>query len=332
MDFTPVSKSAASHLDPFSTSQTSFSGLACAVSDSEPEKSAQCEYGAPLIAYQKDGGVWGIVQATCNHWDCKRCGPLIAKKHYGRIVEGCRELHKAHGALHFITITCRGRGLARKDAEENYLTWTNRLMTALRMDAKRKGKPWAYVQVTERQKRGHPHSHIITPYYPDDLTQELRYRYKHDNAGKRKREYYKAWRSAWLQARSISAGLGSEYDVSIVEDVEAVSRYVAKYLFKDTLQTVWPKGWKRVRYSQGWWDYPDGENQAMALISADDYEAFAEVVSQARASGLDDNHVRKLEDGLWRSSVVLFVDGKLWMHRDGVSKFAKQAYEKRVEW
>jgi hypothetical protein len=36
-----------------------------------------------------------------------------------------------------------------------------------------------------------------------------------------------------------------------------VAVYIGKYLFKTALKTTWPKGWKRVRYSQSWPKLPE---------------------------------------------------------------------------
>jgi hypothetical protein len=219
--------------------------------------------------------VFGVTQGVCNHWDCPRCGPLIAKKHYGRIVEGAREL-RAEGMLYFLTLTCRGREITRHMAEESYLKWTNRVLTAMRTRAKRAGQRWAYVQVTERQKRGHPHSHILTTWKPHDTTQGTHRKWRVTNDGQREPEDRPALRSEWLEARCVAAGLGPQYDITEVSEVEAASRYVAKYLFKDTLLTVWPKGWKRVRYSQSWPRLPEQETDARVLLTAEDWYYLAE--------------------------------------------------------
>src|SRR5262249_6914925 len=43
-----------------------------------------------------------------------------------------------------------------------------------------------------------------------------------------------------------------EHNISKVESAAAVSRYVGKYMFKDTMRDTWPAKWKRVRYSENW--------------------------------------------------------------------------------
>lgn len=124
-------------------------------------------------------------------------------------------------------------------AERDYLVWTNRLLTNARTKAKRAGDYWAYVQVTERQSktREHPHSHIITTFLPDDA--------RATKDAKQRDTYV----SRWFSNANESAGLGSQHAISRVESAGAVARYVAKYLFKDSMRQTFPPKWKRIRYS-----------------------------------------------------------------------------------
>jgi len=224
-------------LDLYSTSQTGFHTHIDYFTGEHLGRHVTCEYGAPLVAYII-GGRGYLSQGCCNHWDCRRCGIIRAKTEYRRIVDGCELLAETH-KLYFWTLTCRGREMPLEEAEENYLAWTNVLLTNARTKCKRAAKHWAYVQVTERQKktRAHPHSHIITTYLPDDAQATA------DALGK------PVFVSEWFSRANSSAGLGAQHKITEVGSAAAVSRYVAKYLFKDTFRDVFPKNWKRVRYS-----------------------------------------------------------------------------------
>lgn len=283
-------------LDLFSISQTSVAQFDDASPENLPLRVRQraywCDYKAPVFAYRTEhagAGDWGLSQGVCNHWDCKRCGPIIAGQHYGRMVEGARELAKKH-ELYFVTFTCRGREMTKREAEEGYLTWTNRLLTAMRTRQSRSGGAWFYAAVTERQKRGHPHTHMLTTYFPHDATwDESRWRWKTDSAtGRKIREPNPQWRSDWFGNAVVRAGLGPQYDLSVVREPEAVSRYIAKYLFKDTALTRWPANWRRVRYSQNW-PAPERESDwdCVALVTQDDWDAWAE--GAVRASVPEDD-------------------------------------------
>lgn len=233
-----------------------------------------CINNAPLIAYRVVDKAWAIMQANCNSWTCPRCGLIRAKEEYWRIVKGA-ELLAQSSELYFITLTCRGKELALEDSEVNYYKWTNRLLSACRVRAKRKGQKWCYMQVTERQKRGHPHSHVITTFKPHDLRDGTKKQWK-QHEGSRVAYDVEALRSDWLQKRCVSAGLGKQYDISVVQEASAASRYVAKYLFKDSMFTdLWPKHWRRVRYSN---NFPKQEREkpdGMALRTPLDWYTLA---------------------------------------------------------
>lgn len=230
-----------------------------------------CIYNAPIIVFkfgEKERDNWRMVQGNCHHWDCPRCGQVRAKQEYWRIVKGAEKLSEEGHNLYFFTITCRGSNLKKSDAEKNYLLWTDRLNAAIRMRSKAKGGFWCYSACTERQKRGMPHSHYITTYLPDDAKSIV------DPTNG-----YEKYTSEWLKTRLISSGLGRIYDYTKIDNVSAVSRYVAKYLFKDSSLTEWPKGWRRVRYSQNWPKNDDfGDSvEAFAIVKKDDWKRINEI-------------------------------------------------------
>ena len=267
-------------LDPFSTSPTT--------EDFGSDFSSQkCSYNAPYFAYETQGKAWIVVQGNCHHWDCPKCGLGRAKQEYGRIVEGCRSLAKDR-PIFFLTITCAGRHLGINEAEKRYLEWTNRFLDACRARCKRSGGKWYYVQVTERQKRKHPHSHILTTFDVGDLYSGHVEKWITSKEGKRKSEEVSALRSEWLAKAVIRAGLGEQYDISRVETVEGASRYVAKYLFKPTIFTTdWPPRWKRVRYSQSFPKLAERETNAFVLLEHADWYKLASKALVVQAVGFD---------------------------------------------
>lgn len=234
-----------------------------------------CIYNSPYIAFQREGKDYAITQGNCHHWDCPRCGIGRAKTEYWRIVNGCAEIIQQGHALNFITITTRGAGLSVAEAEENYLLWTNRLLTNLRTKTARHGGYWCYVQVTERQKRRHPHSHILTTFNPDDAIEGVKENWITARDGLREIEYVDALRSDKIQEAVCRSGLGEQYDFSRVREHGAVARYVGKYLFKSSLLTAWPKGWKRVRYSQNWPKATLETGNGFVLFSWRDWQKLA---------------------------------------------------------
>lgn len=227
-----------------------------------------CINHAPFICFQDATGRWRLVQGCCNSWLCPRCGQMRARHEYGRIVEGAKKLTEGGHTLFFVTITCQGKELDLSTSDDSYLLWTNRLFTTWRARMKKQGDYWCYVQVTERQKRGAAHSHVIATSYPDDAKQYLKGSLlpngsiaKHD-----------CLFSTWFMNKNVSAGLGKMTDCTVVRSDIAVAVYVSKYLFKDAQITLWPKGWKRVRYSQNWPKLPDKTNDtAFPVVTMKDW-------------------------------------------------------------
>lgn len=235
----------------------------------------ECIYHAPYFAIETQNHNWQVRMGNCHHWDCPRCGVGRAKREYWRIVQGCDEITKQGYSLQFITITTRGAGLSVAEAEEKYLLWTNRLFSNLRYQTKRDKGYWCYVQVTERQERRHPHSHILTTYKPMDLIDGTKRRWHTEN-GRKVWEDENVLRSKSLSDAVCACGLGEQYDISRVRDASAVARYVGKYLFKSSLLTTWPAKWRRVRYSENWPKTAELENDnAFPLIHTKDWFVLA---------------------------------------------------------
>lgn len=271
-----------------------------------------CINGAPFFAYCKHDKTYAVVQGCCNSWNCPRCGLQRAKQEYGRIIEGVRNLAQPgnetdlHTPIYFITITCKGREISVKDAECNYLKWTHKFMDSCRDKAKRSNLQWAYVAVTERQKRGHPHSHILTTWAPPNQYQRTVDKWAKDAQGVLRKNGIQEVGSKFVERSLCSSGLGSQYNVSIARTIEGTSRYVAKYLFKDNIfQTVWPPGWKRVRYSNNFPKLERTKSEAFVLLRREDWQKLTHV---ALAVAVNDD-VCKSEVEFWlRGSDTIIID------------------------
>jgi len=89
--------------------------------------------------------------------------------------------------------------------------------------------------------------------------------------------------------------LGSQYDITVVESAEGASRYVAKYLFKsDMFVDKYPKGWKRVRYSNNFTKLPERESKAFVLLTRMDWLMVAHEASVITTSDASTkNHVMR---------------------------------------
>lgn len=233
------------------------------------QAAAECVNRAPLICYPDGEGRWRLMQGCCNDWLCPRCGQMRAREEFARIVAGAKALADAGHRLYFITLTCRGRDCSLADAMEHYLEWTDRLQQACQKQAKRAGNFWAYVQVTERQQRQHPHSHLITTFLPSDAIAT------HVDRVRANGETYSAevFVSLWFDQQNRRAGLGTQHRIEPVHNPIGLAAYVAKYLFKDCMSTVWPPRWKRIRYSRSWPKLPEiSSPEAFPVVRAADWK------------------------------------------------------------
>lgn len=228
----------------------------------------RCPKNAPFICYKNSAGAWYLVQASCNSWTCPRCGLMRAKEEYGRMVQGAKEISEQGHQLYFHTYTCRGKEVSLEEADRNYMLWTNRLLTTLRKDATKRHEYWCYVQVTERQKRGHAHSHCISTYCPSDA---VPYAKGERMPNDRIATHDCLW-SEYYRARNVDAGLGIECDLSLIRNSVAVAVYAAKYLFADAQVTEFQKGWRRIRYSRNYPKLPTiTGKEAFAVVKHKDW-------------------------------------------------------------
>lgn len=256
-----------------------------------------CQNYAPHIFYINKQGKGIIVQGCCNDWLCRRCGHIRADEEYHKLIFGAMVLEQEGHELFFLTLTCRGREMSLAESEKNYYKWTSKLLNSLRMQCKRNGGYWCYAQVTERQKRGHPHSHLIISYVPPDVIETTKTR-----KGKTTRHLV----SKWLDKACRRVGLGEQYDITRIKSGKAVAAYISKYLYKDAITTKWPKGWRRVRYSRSWAreEEVDAPEEAFPIMTEQDWlrvkysgvplsSQSIVVVHQAKARGMEITHHEK---------------------------------------
>lgn len=304
-------------LDQLSTSQTmsssfvdegeisdeNFRFIGSEIRAAKELKSLTCENGSPFIFFVDANGIARLVQGCCNSWECPRCGHIRALHEYGRMVNGARQLATLDESLFFLTLTCRGRDMTLEEAERGYLDWTNRLLTSCREKQMRAGRTWAYAAVTERQKRGHPHSHFITTFSTDDMLEFSTGSWMPNGAVAKHDTLY----SPWLEAACVKAGLGRMVDMSLINKPVAVAVYAAKYLFKDTIDTHWPKGWRRVRYSNSWPKLPEIKTEiAFPLVHFIDWlrmQSLGYVVHADSQAVLDAANARSILNVVYHEAI-----------------------------
>jgi hypothetical protein len=245
-------------------SQQLQSDIEFELEQSHAVEAEKCENNAPFIFFIDNTGRPRIVQGCCNNWLCGRCGQIRARAEYGRIVNGAKELIEQGHDLFFWTLTCRGRDMPLETAMKEYYRWTSLLLDAAYRKAKRSGSHWSYAQIVERQKRQHPHSHILTTYCPPDAI---------ETAVTKNDKTFTVMASEWFAQQNERAGLGSQHVIRPVYNPVGAAVYLSKYFFKDSMSTEWPKNWRRVRYSRSWPKLPDQDTEiAWPLLKMADWQ------------------------------------------------------------
>lgn len=197
------------------------------------------------------------------------------------MVAGAKKLSETGHDLYFLTLTCRGKDMPLEEAQRDYLKWTKRLLDNARITAKRNGQYWSYAQVTERQERGHPHSHLMITFCPNDVVPYnkgdiLKYRVGDKVIDVEAR--HDGLHSEWLVNACQLAGLGPMVSLSKVNSAIAVGIYAAKYFFKEAMTTQWPKNWRRVRYTNNWPKLPKYPSPlAFPLIKIQDWKRMEDL-------------------------------------------------------
>lgn len=262
----------------------------------------KCINNAPYVCIPPDGEKPGFLcQCCCNDWLCPKCGQARARHEYGRMVVGAREIAKQN-PLYMMSLTLPGT-ISLEDGERTYYEKTNRLMTNMRYYAKQNNLPWHYAAVTERQGRGHPHSHLLTSFCPLDAFYMVDDYERYTLSVQRVNEKippamrfspeplkdidHRQMFSEWLSLASVKAGLGVQCRIAVADLVEGASRYMAKYLFKTAMFESWPPKWRRVRYSRNWPKMPEfPTTSAFPVLSAYDWMRVANLPGTIKTHSL----------------------------------------------
>lgn len=166
-----------------------------------------------------------LFRPNCKQWDCPHCADLKAGKWRYVATYGVDQLMASGLPIDFVTITSHEKLSPAAAIKVLAKAWPK-----LNERIRKTGQIKQYFCITERQRNGKVHLHMI-------VTARLSKKWWKDNA----RE----------------CGFGYQSDVRQVQKVGGVTKYVTKYLTKAATETAWPARFRRVRTSRGWPDLPD---------------------------------------------------------------------------
>ena len=191
-----------------------------------------CTSRAPifLCATIEDRNLKLYFRPRCKRWDCPYCGKVNALLWRALIAEGAAYQLEQSRTLSFTTLT-----LSPKLTAAAGMKISGRMWDKLRRRASRASGGFEYVMIAERHKSGRLHWHML------------------DTAGLSTR---------WWKDNAPSCGFGFMVESEFARTVGGAARYATKYLTK-SLETPWPKGFRRLRKSQGFlntsaWEPPVG--------------------------------------------------------------------------
>lgn len=165
-----------------------------------------------------------VFPIRCGSWDCEVCSAINALHWAIKTREACNVLRAAGEDLYFALFTFDGTLSAKESFERLPAAW-DKLRRKIQAHAKKQDTSFEYCAFAESQKRGHVHLHVITNV-------------------KATKTQAKAWAK--------ESGFGMVADWQPVRTDGAVSWYISKYAAKTSQKQQMPKGFRRIRTSEGW--------------------------------------------------------------------------------
>jgi hypothetical protein len=226
----------------------------------------------------------------CGLWTCPLCQKTLARKW---AIRAKKQLWSGeNGRLTtywFLTLTLGG---AYHTAQEGFKA-IPKLWNTTRMQFQRKcSEGWEYLAFVEGQpERGHmPHFHVLTSDPPPAPLGKRGQITQHN-----------------LHNWAYAIGWGYQIKLEPIRGAKAAS-YVAKYATKQS--PVTPKGFRRVRASQGWYKEPENDLYALKVpFKGEDIAHFIDRISEE--TGVPHEELFKAWSELWHSIGVIRNDHKL---------------------
>lgn len=193
----------------------------------------------------------------CGSWDCEICAPINALHWSIRTVEAMKQLEADGRRAVYVTITQNGKLWGSYSWALLHKQW-EKLYKRLKYRSIKSGVALDYIIFVEAQSRGNPHLHGI-------VTTDLTYQQ--------------------FKKLVIKSGFGYQFDYQTLRHSTGVGWYIAKYCSKTSSKMQFPKGFRRIRTSQGWpkFELDIEKYQGNALIMALG-ESYRQFVARAQAA------------------------------------------------
>jgi hypothetical protein len=179
-----------------------------------------------------------IYQPRCGSWDCPVCARKNTDHWATRGAYGAATFMSTGRAVDFVTVTSRGYVTPAASVTIFKQAWPKLLKRA----TYKAGEKVEYMLIPERQKNGKLHAHFLITFHASN-------HFWHEKAFK--------------------SGLGYMAKAQEVFSPAGAAAYVSKYVTKQLEADTWPRGFRRVRVSNGWPALPD-----LAEMTGWEYSVF----------------------------------------------------------
>lgn len=216
----------------------------------------RCETpGRPLLLARNDERrVALLFRPRCKTWRCPACAEINRRLWIVKVAHGAEQLLEKSDQLRMITLTSHARLTADGSIAVFRDAWPN-----LRKRAQRRQKSMAYAMIPERQQNGRIHVHALS----------------NTSLGTR-----------WWKDHGAAVGLGWRNEEEPVRSLWRAAYYANKYLNKETAQTEWPRGFRRVRCSRNWPRLPKPERPSGWAFQAVEWDtALADLIEVLESHG-----------------------------------------------
>jgi hypothetical protein len=175
-----------------------------------------------VLGKHKSDAHWILTDTNCGGYACEECAERIVRLHQLRIIEYFGHVKSAT----FLTITAHPKSRGWIKSRANLQRGMKKLFERMRRAFGTRN----YVLIHETHKDGISlHIHML---YDGRVTNK------------------------WLKENSVACGMGRQTKAVRLRDPKASGFYVSKYISKSLSETLFPKRFKRVRYSV---DFPEFE-------------------------------------------------------------------------
>lgn len=195
-----------------------------------------------------------LFQPRCKQWSCPFCAEQNKRLWAVRAYRGAEVLASQGLEIDFLTLTSH----EKLNGKQTMYVWP-KAWSKLGQRARRAVDRFEYLLIPEQHKDGRLHVHAIET---------------------------AALGEKWFKDNARQCGLGYMAEEQKIQSAGGAAWYTSKYLTKSIQYEAWPKGFRRIRCSQGWPKLPDmGSAEGWDWCKLGAKESLDETVARYEEAG-----------------------------------------------